>query len=45
MKIIEYSSEHTQAVKNLLTELQEHIARLDSEKYNILTDQFGDKYF
>lgn len=45
MKIIEYSSEHTQAVKNLLTELQEHIAHLDSEKYNILTDQFGDKYF
>lgn len=45
MKIIEYSSEHTQAVKNLLTELQEHIADLDNEKYNILTDQFGDKYF
>lgn len=45
MKIIEYSSEHTQAVKNLLTELQNHISQLDSEKYNILTDQFGDKYF
>ena len=45
MKIIEYSSKYTEDVKNLLTELQEHIAHLDSEKYNILTDQFGDKYF
>lgn len=45
MKIIEYSPEHTDAVKNLLTELQGHIADLDSEKYNILTEQFRDKYF
>ena len=45
IKITEYSEKYSEEVKKLLIELQEHIADLDKEKYNILTDQFGEQYF
>lgn len=37
MEIIDYSNQYNEDVKNLLVELQEHIVKLDKEKYNILT--------
>lgn len=45
MEIIEYSSKYDEEVKELLVELQEYIVKIDREKYNILTDEFKEKYF
>ncbi len=45
MEIIDYSSQYDNDIKDLLVELQEHIVKLDKEKYNILTDDYKDKYF
>ena len=43
--IKEYSEKYNEQVKDLLVELQEHIVSIDIEKYNILTDEFREKYF
>ncbi len=43
--IIEYSEKYQDDVKRLLLELQEYIASIDKEGYNIVTDDFQDKYF
>ncbi len=45
MKIINYSSQYDKDIKDLLVELQEHIVKIDKEKYNILTDEYRDTYF
>lgn len=45
MEIIDYSGQYDDDIKDLLVELQEHIAEIDKEKYNILTDDFREKYF
>lgn len=45
MKIIDYSSQYDEAIKDLLVELQEYIAGIDKEKYNIITDEYREKYF
>lgn len=45
MKIIEYSPQYAESVKDLLVELQAYIADADSEKRNILTEDFREKYF
>ena len=45
MEIVEYSSIYNESIKDLLVELQEYIAKIDQEKYNILTDQYKEKYF
>jgi len=45
MEIIDYSNQYNEDVKNLLVELQEHIVKLDKEKYNILTPDYREKYF
>ena len=45
MEIIDYSSKYDNDIKDLLVELQEHIVKIDKEKYNILTDDYRDKYF
>ena len=45
MKIIEYSPKYAESVKDLLVELQAYIADADSEKRNILTENFREKYF
>lgn len=34
--IIEYDSKYDDDIKDLLVELQEHIAEIDKEKYNII---------
>lgn len=45
MKIINYSSQYDNDIKDLLVELQEHIVKIDKEKYNILTNEYRDTYF
>ena len=45
MRIVEYEKKYKEDVKNLLVELQEYIASIDREGYNILTDEFRDSYF
>ncbi len=45
MEIVDYSECYAESVKDLLVELQAYIASLDREKYNILTDDFREKYF
>ena len=43
--IIEYESKYDEDIKDLLVELQEHIVSIDKEKFNILTDEYREKYF
>lgn len=45
MEIIDYSSIYDEEIKDLLVEIQEHIVAIDREKYNILTDEYREKYF
>ncbi len=45
MEIINYSEIYDESVKALLVELQQYIADADKEKFNILTDDFKEKYF
>lgn len=45
MKIINYSNKYDELIKDLLVELQEYIAEIDKEKYNILTNEYREKYF
>ena len=48
MEIIDYSSKYDNDIKDLLVELQEHIVKIDKEKYNILEitpfDMFPNTY-
>ena len=43
--IIEYDKKYSEDVKDLLVELQKYIVKIDKEKYNILTDEYKEKYF
>ena len=43
--IIEYESKYDESVKELLTELQQHIADLDKEGYNIVGEKYKEKCF
>lgn len=43
--IIEYNSQYDEDVKDLLVELQEYIASIDEEKYNVLTEDYREEYF
>lgn len=45
IEIIEYNSSYEEQVKDLFIELQEYIEKIDREKYNIVTDDFKEKYF
>lgn len=45
MEIINYSNKYNESIKDLLVELQEYISALDREKYNILTNNYREKYF
>ena len=45
LKIIDYSSKYNEDIKDLIVELQEYITKMDREKYNILTDEYREKYF
>ena len=43
--IIEYNNQYDEEIKDLLVELQEYIASIDKEKYNIIGENFKEKYF
>lgn len=43
--IIDYESKYDEQIKDLFFELQQYIVALDKEKYNIITDEFKEKYF
>lgn len=45
VEIIDYFSKYDEDIKDLLVELQEHIVKIDREKYNILTPEYREKYF
>lgn len=45
MEIVDYDKKYDEEIKDLLVELQEHIANIDREKYNILTSEYREKYF
>lgn len=45
MEIIEYKDEYSESVKDLLVELQEYIASIDKESYNIVTKEFREEAF
>lgn len=43
--IIDYESKYDEQIKDLFLELQQYIVSLDREKYNIITEEFKEKYF
>ena len=43
--IIEYSSKYDEEIKDLLVELQEYLTNIDKEHYNIVRDDYREKYF
>ncbi len=43
--IVEYSEEYSEQVKDLLVELQKYISSIDIEGYNIVGNQYREKYF
>lgn len=43
--IVEYNSKYDEDIKNLLLELGEHISSIDKEGYNIITEEYREKYF
>jgi len=43
--IIEYDSIYDEQIKELFIELQEYIAIIDEENYNIITNEYKEKYF
>ncbi len=43
--VIDYNSQYDEDVKNLLVELQDYIASIDKEKYNILKENYREEYF
>ena len=45
MKIIDYSDNYSEMVKDILVELQEYIVSIDDWHLNIITPQFREKYF
>ena len=45
MKIVEYDKKHINTVKDLLSELQEYLVKLDSRKVLVLKDDYRDRYF
>jgi ribosomal protein S18 acetylase RimI-like enzyme len=45
MEIINYDSKYDEQIKDLLVELQEYVVSIDKYGYNILTDEYREKYF
>ena len=43
--IIEYSPNYDEEIKDLLVELQQYISDIDKERYNIVGDDYREKYF
>ncbi|MBE5746428.1 MAG: GNAT family N-acetyltransferase [Clostridiales bacterium] len=45
MEIIEYTNEYTEEIKDMLVGLQNHIAKIDDFKLNIMTNEYREEYF
>ncbi len=45
MNIIEYDSKYDEDIKDLLLELQQYIASIDKDKYNIVTKHYREEEF
>lgn len=43
--IIEYDSKYDEEIKDLLVQLQQYLADMDIEEYNIVGEGYRDKYF
>ena len=43
--VIEYDSKYDEQIKDLLVQLQQYIADIDKEGYNIVGDEYREKYF
>ena len=43
--IVEYDSKYDEDIKDLLVQLQQHLADIDKEKFNIVGDGYREKYF
>ena len=43
--IIEYDSKYDEEIKDLLVELQQYLSDIDKEGYNIVGDDYREKYF
>lgn len=43
--IIEYDSKYNEEIKDLLVQLQQHLADIDEEEYNMVGDEYREKYF
>ena len=43
--IIEYASKYDEEIKDLLIQLQQHLAEIDKEGYNIVGNEYREKYF
>ena len=45
MEIIEYTEKYSEKVKDLFVELQEYITSIDKEGFNVVGNDFKEKYF
>lgn len=43
--IIEYNSKYDEQIKDLLVQLQQYLADMDKEGYNIVGNEYKEKYF
>lgn len=43
--ILEYEPKYDEDIKDLLVQLQQHLADIDKEKFNIVGDGYKEKYF
>lgn len=43
--IIEYDSKYNEQIKDLLLQLQQYLADMDIEGYNIVGNEYREKYF
>ena len=43
--ILEYDPKYDEDIKDLLVQLQQHLADIDKEKFNIVGDGYREKYF
>ena len=43
--IIEYDSKYNEEIKDLLVQLQQHLVDIDEEEYNMVGDEYRERYF
>lgn len=43
--VLEYALKYDEDIKDLLVQLQQHLADIDIEKFNIVGDRYREKYF